>query len=506
MIAPTPPTSRRLGQLLHGIAEVSPADDRTIMGLANDSRKVSRGDLFFACPGSRTNGAEYIGSAIARGAEAVVVERSLYRHAARHCVPILSVPSAVSCAGVVASRFYGQPSHKLRVIGITGTNGKSTVTHAVAEALTGWSEFGAKAGLRCGVIGTLGYGLLGDLSVGARTTPDVLAVHRWLARIRDLGGASVAMEVSSHALAQERVAAVAFHTAVFTNLSRDHLDYHGSMEAYGAAKRRLFHVDGLRYAVINVGDEFGRRLASELPSQVQVLSYGFRDGAVHSQVSAEVRTAGCDGLALRVSTPWGQGELLSRLYGRFNASNLLAALSVLLAGGMPLETALDRLGTITPVPGRMETFGGDERTPLVVVDYAHSPDALSNVLGALREQCTGRVWCVFGCGGERDRGKRALMGAVAADQADLTVLTDDNPRGEDGDRIIADVMTGVPSGREVIIERDRAMAVRRAVVASAPSDVVLVAGKGHECYQEVGKVRRPYSDRAAVRSALRERA
>jgi UDP-N-acetylmuramoyl-L-alanyl-D-glutamate--2,6-diaminopimelate ligase len=506
MILQTSPARWRLGQLLHGLTEVAPAEDRTITGLASDSREVTRGALFFACPGSHTNGAEHIESAIARGAEAVVVEQSLYQHAARHPVPILPVFSAVSCAGAVANRFYGQPSQALRVIGVTGTNGKTTVTHAVAEALTGWSELGGETALHCGLIGTLGYGLSGDLSAGARTTPDVLTIHRLLARIRELGGAYVAMEVSSHALVQQRIAAVDFHTAVFTNLSRDHLDYHRSMEAYGAAKRQLFHVDGLRYAVINVSDEFGRRLASELPSQVQALCYGFDGEGGEPDVSAEVLTAGRHGLALRVSTPWGQGELYSRLYGRFNASNLLASLGVLLAGGMPLETALRRLGAVAPVPGRMEAFGGDDGNPLVVVDYAHSPEALRCVLSALREQCAGRLWCVFGCGGERDRGKRALMGAVAADEADSTVLTDDNPRGEDGDRIIAEVMAGVPSDREIIVERDRATAVRHAVVASRADDVVLVAGKGHECYQEIGAVRRPYSDRAAVRNALRERA
>jgi len=321
------------------------------------------------------------------------------------------------------------------------------------------------------------------------------------------------MEVSSHALDQARVAAVRFDTGVFTNLSRDHLDYHGDMRAYGEAKRSLFHHPGLRCAVVNTDDAFGRALLAGLSPELEITGFQLENGNGTGDarrlygcpvVRGRVLEAGRAGMRLRIDSPWGAGEMRSPLLGRFNASNLLAALGAVLGAGVPFATALERLGSLRAPPGRLECFGGGG-LPLVVVDYAHTPDALERALQTLRATCAGALWCVFGCGGERDRGKRPLMGGVSAREADVIVLTDDNPRNEDGRLIIDDIQEGVPAGSRVMVERDRALAIRRAVCGAEPGDVVLVAGKGHEPYQDVAGARRSFSDAAEVRAALRER-
>ena len=488
--------SVRAAELLEGVLSVRAEDDRLITGIAMDSRRVRAGDLYLACAGVSGEGLRYIADAVRAGAAAVVYEGDA--PAPTREVPAYAVADLPHRAGFIAERFFGRPSSAMRVIGVTGTNGKTSVTQFIAQALGGESP--------CAIIGTLGNGFYGQLEQGAHTTPDAVTLHSFLARFRHGGAKAVAMEVSSHALDQGRADGVLFDTAVFTNLSRDHLDYHGDMEAYGAAKARLFARPGLRHAVINSDDAFGAHLLATLPTEVSALSYGLTQArGAREHLAGEIRAIGLNGLVLRVRTPWGDGELSTRLIARFNAANLLAVLGVLLAGGMSLESALHRLSGVEAVPGRMQCFGGAGK-PLVVVDYAHTPDALEHALRALREHCRGDVWIVFGCGGDRDRGKRPLMGAVAERHADHVVLTNDNPRTEDPHVILADIVAGLREPRGAAVIPDRARAIHHAVGNAGASDAVLVAGKGHEGYQLIGGTKLAFSDAEQVRAALERRA
>jgi UDP-N-acetylmuramoyl-L-alanyl-D-glutamate--2,6-diaminopimelate ligase len=478
----------RLSELMRGLFNVEPALDREITGLAIDSRRVKPGELFFAFPGERVDGRAYMTEAAARGAVAIVYEPNGHRPEALP-VPALAVERLRHQAGRIADRFYGSPSRHLVVIGVTGTNGKTTCTQLLAQALDQPPQ-------RCAVIGTLGYGFPGQLDASLHTTPDAVTVHGLLARFRAAGARYVSMEVSSHALDQGRVNAVAFDVAVFTNLTRDHLDYHGDMAAYGASKASLFDCAGLKYAVINHDDDFGQGLIEKLRGRVPLLSYGLTGG----DVRARDLTLSRAGITLRVVTRAGEATLTSSLFGRFNASNLLAVLTTLLALDMPLAEAVQRLGRARPAPGRVEHFGGHAGRPLVVVDYAHTPDALEQVLATLREHTAGKLICVFGCGGNRDRGKRPLMGAIAERLADTVMLTDDNPRHEAPQTILDDIRAGMNTAPSVI--RDRRTAIAAAIAAAGPDDIVLVAGKGHEDYQQFGDERVPYSDRDTVQTLL----
>ncbi len=491
-----PATGVPLGSLLQGMADLPARYDRRITGLALDSRTVRPGDLFFALVGGATDGRRFVEEALARRAAAVAQEAPAASLEARHGVPVIGVPGLDQQVGRVADRFYGHPSADLWVAGVTGTNGKTTVSHLVAQALGGEGS-----GPRCGVVGTLGSGLFGELRPSRHTTPDAITLHRLLADLRGRGVRHVAMEVSSHALVQGRVNGVAFDVAAFTNLTRDHLDYHGSLEAYAEAKRRLFHFPGLKAAVVNLDDPLGASILARLDAGVDALGYSLA-GAPRARVRARTLEVGPAGLRMEVSTPAGHGVLESPLLGRFNAGNLLAALGMLLTLRLPLPGLLAALGQARPVAGRMERHGGREGQPLVVIDYAHTPDALESVLATLREHCRGRLACVFGCGGERDRGKRPEMGAVAERLADEVLVTDDNPRREDPDLIVADILGGMARPERARVERDRARAIALAVAGAGAGDVVLVAGKGHEDYQEVNGQRRPYSDRAVVRALL----
>jgi UDP-N-acetylmuramoyl-L-alanyl-D-glutamate--2,6-diaminopimelate ligase len=498
----TPGVSLRA--LLEGLAEMAPGAERAIQGLALDSRTVRPGDLFIACAGTRSDGRRYIAEAKRAGAVAALVEDETSADASFDApahgtsVPLIRVARLRERIGLIADRFYASPSRELFVIGVTGTNGKTSCTQFLAQALDHPER-------RCGLIGTLGYGVPGALAPGAHTTPDAVRLHGLLSAMRERQVHTVAMEVSSHALDQARVAGVAFDLALWTNLTRDHLDYHGDMERYYAAKRRLFQQPGLRRAVVNADDGYGRRLLGELAPGVETVSYGMGApiaGTAHVQ-GADLQL-GPDGLSLRVTSPWGEGRLRSPLLGGFTASNLLGVLAALLAKGIAIEEALRRLAALRTVPGRMEAFGGGGTRPLAVVDYAHTPDALEQVLTALRGHCAGALWCVFGCGGDRDPGKRPAMGAVAERLADRVVVTDDNPRTEDPQRIVDDILAGMSDARGVRVDRDRAAAIRYALSAARPGDVVLIAGKGHEDYQILGTERRPFSDRALVASLLGE--
>jgi UDP-N-acetylmuramoyl-L-alanyl-D-glutamate--2,6-diaminopimelate ligase len=492
-----------LTTLLDGLPASLAGADVDVSGLALDSRQVHPGDLFLACHGATVDGLDFVGEALANGAVAIACDSTAAARARAlqlaPTVALVSVDDLVQHVGPLAARFYGQPSRDQFVIGITGTNGKTSCSHYLAQVLTQCEG-------RCGLIGTLGYGLYGALGQGQHTTPDAVRLQAELAEMRAAGAHHVVMEVSSHSLEQRRIDGIAFDAAVLTNLSHEHLDYHGDMEHYAAAKQRLFTLPGLRFAVINHDDAFGRRLLAGLPAQdghdLRVLSYGFDERA---DVRGRLAHVDHQGFELQVSTAWGDGILRSRLLGRFNASNLLAALATLLLMDIPLDDCLSALAGVQAVRGRMEHFGGDER-PLVVIDYAHTPDALEQVLRTLREHCHGRLWCVFGCGGNRDRGKRAAMGAIAERGADHVVLTDDNPRHESGDAIIQDILAGIAASENVDIRRDRAEAIRCAVLAAQRDDIVLVAGKGHEEYQLVGDQIFPFSDRRYVAELLGEAA
>ena len=514
-------TGLRLSTLLEGYAQVSPTDEREILGLSLDSRRTRPGDLFLAQQGAARHGAEFIEDAVRAGAVAVAVESNAATPTAMQSVPVYDIVALGQKIGNIAARFYGHPSHDLTVIGVTGTNGKTSVTHFLAQALSNTvrrEELGVRCNTSsrltphaspaegpCGVIGTLGNGIYGQLETGSHTTPDAVTLQALLAQLHERGASNVVMEVSSHGLEQGRVNGVEFDIAVFTNLSRDHLDYHTDMTAYGAAKGRLFQMPGLRHAVINCDDDFGRELLSTLPKGVEPLAFGLSayDVAGIAQVRGLNLRLHSQGLSLDVESPWGAGRLESALWGRFNASNLFAALAVLLTMGVPLADALQRLSRVSPVPGRMEFIAGRPGQPTVIVDYAHSPDALQQALEAVREHSTGRrVWCVFGCGGGRDRGKRPLMGAIAERYADFVVVTDDNPRHEDPVGIVAEILAGMVNPYAVYVHRDRAEALAFAIRHARPADIILVAGKGHEDYQLIGAEKIPFSDREQAAKLL----
>ena len=496
-----------LARLLQGIKGVTVLRDITVSGLALDSRKVQAGDLFLAVAGTRVHGLDHARQAIALGAAAVAWEpvadnTSLAEAAALLPVPVVAVPDLGHTVGVIADRFYGHPSRGLFTIGVTGTDGKTSCCHFIAQALN-------TADRRCGVIGTLGYGLYGELSPASHTTPDALTMQRALSCMQQKGARCVVSEVSSHAMDQGRVRGVTFDLAVLTNLTRDHLDYHGNVEAYADAKRRLFNSEGLRYAVINADDSFGSALLDAIPPGVAPVAYRLEGEPFRTRFPAQWVIGhnlqfDANGLRMDVMTPWGSGTLQCGLLGRFNASNLLATLASLCVSGLPFAEVMRRLAATRTVPGRMERFDMGEGRPLVVVDYAHTPGALEAALQSLRAHCSGSLWCVFGAGGDRDHGKRPLMGAVAERFADRVVLTDDNPRTEDAQGIIEDICSGLKQPGSVHIEHDRGAAIARAVQQAKANDIVLIAGKGHETVQLLGTKSVPFSDRERVMTIARE--
>ena len=492
----------KLSELLQGIIDLPGEMDRPIHKLCLDSRQLEAGDLFLACAGRTVHGFNYIDKAVEMGAAAVLWETHPdidtipfnWRTSPQgQAIPLIAVPNLSLQVGVIADRFYGQPSKKMFVTGITGTNGKTSCSQFLAQIL---SEDGG-----CGIIGTLGNGLYGKLNSTAHTTPDALRCHAFMAEMLELDARDVVMEVSSHALEQGRVNAVQFDCAVFTNLTRDHLDYHGDMQSYAAAKARLFDVPDLKFAVINTDDAYGRELAGRITAPVRLLRYGLSAEQGQPDIYASELKLSVDGVQFHVTTPWGDGELKANILGQFNVSNLLAVLSVLLVHGMTLDEALQKLSHVKAVDGRMECLHQQDK-PLVVIDYAHTPDALEQVLSALRQHCAGQIWCVFGCGGDRDKGKRPLMGAIADRLADVLVLTNDNPRSESSQAILNDIQTGLTGRSECHIIEDRATAIAHAIHSAHVGDIVLIAGKGHEDYQLIGEQRLPFSDLHEARQQL----
>ena len=482
-----------LHALLHGQVDVLPGIDPLLTGLNADSRNLRAGDAFVALAGASTHGLRFVEQARAANVAAI-----LFEPPAPADLPLPDNAVAVSGLrgklGVLADRFYGAPSAALSMTGVTGTNGKTSTVQLIAQAL---SLHGDKAGS----IGTLGAGLYGQLVAGERTTPDVIAVHRLLAQMHDAGATQVAMEVSSHALEQGRVDAVAFRIAVFTNLTRDHLDYHGTMAAYGAAKAKLFAWPTLQAVVINLDDDFGVELIGRVAAGVRRIGLSSR-GHAQASLRAERAALSPEGLVFDLVEA-GQGHAVrSPLLGRFNIDNLLAVAGALRALGWPLADVAAMLPRLSPVGGRMSRVGGHNGQPLVVVDYAHTPDALEQALASLRAHTPGRLTCVFGCGGDRDRGKRPQMAAIAERGADRVIVTDDNPRSENGDAIVAEIMAGFVRRDSIEIERDRAHAVAAALVGAGANDIILIAGKGHETYQEVAGVKHPFDDLAVARGLL----
>ncbi|MCL4652912.1 UDP-N-acetylmuramoyl-L-alanyl-D-glutamate--2,6-diaminopimelate ligase [Burkholderia multivorans] len=472
-----------------------------------DTRSLRAGDVFVAYAVDGADNRAFIADALARGAAAVLYQPEGL--AATPNAPVaLAVPALDQLAGEIASGWYGDPSDGLLAIGVTGTNGKTSCTQWIAAALTALHQ-------PCAIIGTLGSGMPGHLVPTGFTTPDAPQLQRSLAQLRDGGAQAVAMEVSSHALHQGRVNGTAFDIAVFTNLTQDHLDYHRTFEAYEAAKAKLFAWRGLRAAVVNRDDAAGRRLLEKLAGRVRTIAYGIGDtqqalDADRELVALDVR-ATATGTAFRLRSSWGEADVEGGTLGTFNVSNLLAVLGALLAADVPFDAALAEIARLEPVNGRMQRLGGrlQNDEPLVVIDYAHTPDALEKTLDALRPIAVargGRLVCMFGCGGDRDATKRPLMGAIAERLADDVVVTSDNPRSEDPQAIIDQIVAGMTAPDRARRIEDRASAILQAVRGAAREDVVVLAGKGHEATQEIMGKKRAFSDQDHARLALAARA
>ncbi|OVZ96132.1 UDP-N-acetylmuramoyl-L-alanyl-D-glutamate--2,6-diaminopimelate ligase [Yersinia frederiksenii] len=473
--------------------------ERALREMTLDSRVAAAGDLFVAVVGHQTDGRRYIPQAIAQGVAAVVAEADGVAPdtsmVEMHGVPVIYLRNLNQHLSKLAGQFYHQPGAALRLVGVTGTNGKTTTTQLLAQ----WAQ---SLGETSAVMGTVGNGLLGHVIPTENTTGSAVDIQHLLRNLVDQGATFAAMEVSSHGLIQNRVAALPFAAAVFTNLSRDHLDYHGNMASYEAAKWLLFSTHQSEHKIINADDEVGCRWLSQLPQAVAVsMENNVPTGWKGPWLSATKVDYHDNGASIAFDSSWGEGQLESRLMGAFNVSNLLVALSTLLSLGYPLAQLLAAAPHLQPVCGRMEVFNAPGK-PTVVVDYAHTPDALEKALAAARLHCKGQLWCVFGCGGDRDKGKRPLMGGIAEQLADRVVVTDDNPRSEEPQAIVADILAGLMDAGRAMAIHGRAEAVTSAIMQANEDDVVVIAGKGHEDYQLVGNRRLDYSDRVTVARLL----
>nr|WP_255610355.1 UDP-N-acetylmuramoyl-L-alanyl-D-glutamate--2,6-diaminopimelate ligase [Pantoea sp. DY-17] len=475
------------------------APARPLRDMTLDSRAAASGDLFIAVAGHHADGRRFIPQAIAQGVAAVIAEAEGEASDGdireMHGVPVIYLAQLQQRLSALAGRFYQQPASKLKLIGVTGTNGKTTTTQLMAQ----WANLLGETGA---VMGTVGNGLYGQLVATENTTGSAVDVQHVLNDLVGQGATLTAMEVSSHGLVQHRVAALPFAAAVFTNLSRDHLDYHGDMQSYESAKWLLFSEHQVAEAIINADDEVGRRWLAKLPDAVAVTMEDNLQSGCHGRWLKATAVDYHDGGAhILFSSSWGNGEFDSRLMGAFNVSNLLLALGTLLALDYPLDALVATAPQLQPVCGRMEVFTAPDK-PTVVVDYAHTPDALEKALEAARLHCKGQLWCVFGCGGDRDKGKRPLMGAIAEQFSDIVVITDDNPRSEEPMAIVNDILTGLLDPGRARVVSGRAQAVTNAVMQASADDIVLVAGKGHEDYQIIGNRRLDYSDRDTVARLL----
>ena len=482
-----------LQELLAGEASLPAGFDPVLHGLSADSRELHEGDAFIALAGASTHGLRFAENARAAKVAAILFESPAPEGSV---IPdnAVAVENLRGKQGRLADRFYQSPSRALSMTGVTGTNGKTSTVQLIAQALS-------LQGQTVGTIGTLGAGLYGEQVAGERTTPDVIAVHRLLARMRAQGASHVAMEVSSHALDQGRVDEVAFRVAVFTNLTRDHLDYHGTMAQYGQAKAKLFQWPTLQAVVVNLDDAFGSELIDTVASDVRRIGVSSR-GAAGANLRAEKLELSPQGLRFSLVEGDESHAIASPLLGRFNIDNLLSVAGSLRALGWSLAYVAKVLPNLSPVDGRMSRAGGRQGQPLVVVDYAHTPDALEQALASLREHTPGHLTCVFGCGGDRDRGKRPQMAAIVEKNADRIIVTDDNPRTEDGDAIVAEIVAGFSDAAVFEVQRDRAAAIAQALEGAGPNDILLIAGKGHEAYQEIAGVKHAFDDLAVARVVL----
>lgn len=491
-------TQQTLAALLRGLAD---APACPLLGIASDSRHLAEGFLFLACAGSGSHGLDYLDDAINAGIAALAFDSTTATSAPRDVgVPVIPVGDLRGKLGEIANRFYGRPSEQISVIGVTGTNGKTTVAWLIAQCQH-------LLGQRCGYAGTLGFGIDELEGVGGMTTPDVVELHRRLAGFRDHDASSAAIEISSHALAQNRIDGVRFDTALFTNLSRDHLDYHGNMRAYGEAKASLFLHCNPRHRIINLDSEFGTQLASRCDPDVLTVSTHF-DRVANGRPYVFVRSvvAKETGSEISVRSSWGDGHLSLPLPGDFNVANAVIVLALLLNQGVEMQEACEVLSQVNAPPGRMQRVPASSAGPSVYVDYAHTPGAIEAAIRALRPHCRGRLWCVFGCGGDRDRGKRPVMAKIVQRRADEVVITNDNPRSEEPASIIADIVSGLSNEDRATVIEDRAAAIAWTISNADSADVILIAGKGHENYQLIGDERRDFSDFGAASANLAARA
>jgi UDP-N-acetylmuramoyl-L-alanyl-D-glutamate--2,6-diaminopimelate ligase len=487
---------RNLAELLRGFA-TAPAIE--LDGIASDSRRIRPGYLFLACAGLRSHGLDYAAAAAEAGAAAIAFEPRDARPQDGPAIPMIAVPGLTGHLGEIANRFFGHPSEAVRVLGVTGTNGKTTVAWLAAQCLN-------RLGRDCGYIGTLGSGLA-EIRIGdSMTTPAVVELHETLAGFRDAGAGYAAIEVSSHALAQGRVDGVAFDTVMFTNLTRDHLDYHGSMRQYEEAKARLFLDYSARHRIINLDSEFGAQLAERCGPDAITVSTKF-DRVANGRAYVFVRSvvAQTGGSQVRIASSWGEAAFLLPLPGDFNVANAVVVLGLLLRQGVALDEACELLTTTSAPPGRLERVAAADGQPAVYIDYAHTPAAIDGALRALKAHCRGRLWCVFGCGGNRDAGKRPQMGRAAERLASHVVVTSDNPRDEAPGAIIDQIVAGLVQPARATVIEDRAAAIAWTIRAAAADDVVLVAGKGHEHYQVIGDKRLEFSDYAVAQANLAAR-
>ena len=461
----------------------SDAPPIVITGITDDSRTVQQGDLFIAVSGTHYSARQMLDDIKTSGAAAVLCDTAESLESDE--LPLYKIENLPMRRGEVASRFYGEPSREMHVVAVTGTNGKTSCCQFIAKALN----------VRCGVIGTLGHGFLPELQATGLTTPSAISVQQMLANLLNHGAQAVCLEASSHGLVQGRLNGTAIKTAVFTNITRDHLDYHKTFEAYKAVKQTLFVWPGLETAVLNIDDPFAADLRTALDSNVDCLTYSLE------QSSADIYCAWLKfeltGIRASVITPWGEMEINSSLIGDFNLSNLLAVIGVLGSAGMSTEDMPGRIAVISNVVGRMDQLPL-AKGAVAIIDYAHTPNALENALQAARFHCSGKLWCVMGCGGDRDVGKRPIMGEITSRLADISVVTDDNPRTEASDEVIENILAGALQGADVRIEPDRRKAIAMALAGSDAGDLILIAGKGHEAYQEIDGERFDFSDYAEV--------